>query len=85
MVNQTLTHILQPSHAVQTAIDFAEKTARQSGARLTPIRRHIYTCLLQSNHPLGAYDILGMLDGIGSQKTSDSLPNIGLVDANGAR
>jgi len=70
---------------VQTAIDFAEKTARQSGARLTPIRRHIYTCLLQSNHPLGAYDILGMLDGIGSQKTSDSLPNIGLVDANGAR
>jgi len=69
----------------KTAIDFAGEIARQSGSRLTPIRRHVYTCLLQSDTPLGAYDILDMLDGIGAQKPPtvyralDWLMKIGLV------
>jgi len=68
MANTLSTPSLQPAHTDKTAMDFAEDVARQFGERLTPIRRHVYGCLLQSAKPLGAYDILDMLNGIGSQK-----------------
>jgi len=68
MINALKTRRLNPTYINESVIDFAEKIARQSGARLTRIRRHVYTCLLQSDIPLGAYDILDMLNGIGAQK-----------------
>jgi len=49
-------------------LEYAEHVASRHNARLTPIRRHIYKCLAQAETPLGAYDILDMLDGIGSSK-----------------
>ena len=85
MTNALQTYASQSVHINKTAIDFAEEIARQSGTRLTRIRRHVYKCLLQSEHPLGAYDILDMLDGIGAQKpptvyrSLDWLMKLGLV------
>jgi len=49
-------------------IAYAEHKASSYNARLTPIRRHIYKCLIESDTPLGAYEILDMLDGVGSSK-----------------
>jgi len=56
---------------LQTLDDYlthAEKVVSEKKSRLTPIRRHIYKCLIQTNTPLGAYDILGQLDGVGAAK-----------------
>jgi len=39
--------------------------ASEHNARLTPIRKHIYRCLLEAEAPLGAYELLDMLDGVG--------------------
>ena len=47
---------------------YAEQMASNHNSRLTPIRKHIYKCLLEANNPLGAYEILDMLDGVGSAK-----------------
>jgi len=85
MVSALQTPTILPAHKNETAIEFAEEIARQSGERLTQIRRHIYTCLLRSDHPLGAYDILDMLNGIGAKKPPtvyralDWLMKMGLV------
>jgi len=49
-------------------LNYAEHIAAQHNVRLTPIRRHIYKCLAETDKPLGAYDILDMLDGIGAAK-----------------
>ena len=49
-------------------IAYAEHKAAANKSRLTPIRKHIYKCLVESDTPLGAYDILDMLDGVGSSK-----------------
>lgn len=68
MTNALKTHSLEPTHVEETAIEFAERIVRQSGSRMTRIRRHVYMCLLKSDRPLRAYDILDMLDGIGAQK-----------------
>lgn len=68
MANTLHANALETPNIYETAIRFAEDIAQKSHARLTPIRRHIYMCLLQSDHPLGAYDILDMLDGVGAQK-----------------
>ena len=46
----------------------AERLANQIGERFTPIRRHVYKSLIGAPQPLGAYEILDMLDGIGAQK-----------------
>jgi len=47
---------------------YAEQMALKYNARLTPIRKHIYRCLLEAEAPLGAYELLGMLNGIGAPK-----------------
>jgi Fur family zinc uptake transcriptional regulator len=39
----------------------AESLCRASGARLTPIRRHVYEALHESHRPLGAYDLAEVL------------------------
>ena len=49
-------------------IAYAEQLASAHNSRLTPIRKHIYKCLVESDVPLGAYDILDMLDGVGASK-----------------
>lgn len=47
---------------------YAEQMAFNHNSRFTPIRKHIYKCLLEAENPLGAYEILDMLDGIGASK-----------------
>lgn len=47
---------------------FAEQVALDNKVRLTPIRKHIYQCLIEAEVPLGAYEILDMLDGVGASK-----------------
>ena len=53
---------------LETQMKFAERMAKDQNARLTPIRRHVYKCLLQADTPIGAYEILDMLDGVGAAK-----------------
>lgn len=56
------------ANAIETHFAYAEQIALEHKARLTPIRKHIYRCLLEAEAPLGAYEILGMLNGIGASK-----------------
>ena len=46
----------------------AERLAKDIGERFTPIRKHVYHSLLGATNPLGAYEILDMLHGVGAQK-----------------
>lgn len=46
----------------------AEHLIALKGGRFTLIRKHIYQILLEAQHPLGAYEIIEHLNGIGSQK-----------------
>ncbi|MGE5268680.1 MAG: Fur family transcriptional regulator [Thiohalocapsa sp.] len=39
----------------------AEALCRQSGARLTPLRRQVFLLLLQANRPITAYELLDQL------------------------
>lgn len=63
----------------------AELAARESGTSFTAIRRHVYEVLLDADVPLGAYDILGTLEGVASTKpitayrALDWLEALGLV------
>jgi len=45
----------------------AENLAKLKGERFTQIRRHIYTCMLEADQPLGAYELLEMME-VGSPK-----------------
>jgi len=45
-----------------------ENIMQDKGVRFTRIRKHIYKILLDAPQPLGAYDIIERLDGIGAQK-----------------
>jgi len=53
---------------LDTQMKFAEHMAKEKNARFTPIRRHVYKCLIQAETPIGAYEILDMLDGVGAAK-----------------
>jgi len=64
MTNLAETH----DYNLEAHLEYAERTVAAHNSRLTPIRRHIYKCLLKTDTPLGAYDILDMLDGIGASK-----------------
>lgn len=46
----------------------AEHLIGLKGGRFTLIRKHIYQILLNAPHPLGAYEIIDQLNGIGSAK-----------------
>jgi len=46
----------------------AEHSIHLKDGRFTPIRRHICQLLLEARHPLGAYDIIKQLKGVGSEK-----------------
>ncbi len=73
------------SCSTEARIAAAEHRASQAGSALTPIRRHIYEILLQAEEPLGAYDIVGCLDGVGCARPTtayralDWLEDLGLA------
>jgi len=46
----------------------AEQAIALKGGRFTAIRKHIYQLLLSAPYPLGAYEIIEQLNGVGSQK-----------------
>jgi len=46
----------------------AEHAISQKGGRFTAIRKHIFQLLLDAPHPLGAYEIIDRLNGVGAQK-----------------
>lgn len=50
----------------QALLLIAERTALRAGVTLTQIRRHVYSVLLDADAPLGAYDIVKTLDGVGA-------------------
>jgi Fur family zinc uptake transcriptional regulator len=51
----------EPSSEHAHALAQAETLCKASGARLTPIRRHVYEALYESQRPLGAYDLAEVL------------------------
>ncbi|WP_432448864.1 Fur family transcriptional regulator [Aliiroseovarius marinus] len=53
----------------KTALDRAEQHCRDTGARLTPVRRRTLEILLHEHRAMGAYEVLEKLssDGFGSQ------------------
>lgn len=57
-----------PNIDLELALNTARQRAKRSGTRLTPIRQHVYEALLTSQQPLGAYDILETIAGVGAQK-----------------
>jgi Fur family zinc uptake transcriptional regulator len=62
-----------PSFATETPninaiLAQAEQIIDVKGGRFTAIRKHIYQLLLAAPHPLGAYEIIENLDGVGAQK-----------------
>ncbi len=56
-------------HCVDQALKAVEKQCRETGLRLTPVRRKVLELLLQQHRALGAYAILDKLReaGFGSQ------------------
>lgn len=50
------------SHCVASALAAAEAICTRQGARLTALRRRVLELVWQSHQPLGAYDILGVLN-----------------------
>jgi len=61
----------QHNHApcIHEVLEFADKTVRESGLRLTPVRRRALEVLLENHRAMGAYDVLERLaeDGFGNQ------------------
>lgn len=57
------------AHCAADVLARAEVLARDSGARLTPVRRRALEILLESHAALGAYDVLQRLaaEGFGNQ------------------
>lgn len=46
----------------------AEQIIKLKGGRFTAIRKHIFRLLLEAPYPLGAYEIIESLNGVGAQK-----------------
>lgn len=61
----------QHNHAscASKVLNFADKSAKENGLRLTPVRRRTLEVLLENHCAMGAYDVLERLaeDGFGSQ------------------
>ena len=71
--------------SAQALILAAQRLVVQAGTAFTPIRRHVYEILLGAEEPLGAYDIVGRLDGIRCARPTmayralDWLKGLGLI------
>ena len=57
------------SCCAQDVLAYADKSARENGLRLTPVRRRALEVLLENHRAMGAYDVLERLaqDGFGNQ------------------
>ena len=57
------------SHCAEDVLARAEALARESGVRLTPVRRRVLEILLEQHRAMGAYDVLKRLgeEGFGNQ------------------
>lgn len=53
---------------IPTILAQAEQVIKLKGGRFTAIRKHIFQILLEASYPLGAYEIIELLNGIGAQK-----------------
>ena len=60
-------HTLDPINIPSTLAQ-AENLIHLKGGRFTLIRKHVYQLLLEAPHPLGAYEIIDQLNGVGAQK-----------------
>ncbi|PLX86453.1 MAG: Fur family transcriptional regulator [Desulfuromonas sp.] len=75
----------QHDHCVDAALTAAERLCREQRLRLTPLRRKILTLIWQSHRPVGAYDLLEILQKEGRAapptvyRTLDFLLESGLV------
>lgn len=72
MANSTTPLAFHPhdhDHCSSDALARAEAHARQTGLRLTPVRRRTLEILLEAHRAMGAYEVLERLsdDGFGSQ------------------
>jgi len=57
------------SCCAQDVLAYADKSVREAGLRLTPVRRRALEVLLENHRAMGAYDVLKRLakDGFGNQ------------------
>ena len=46
------------SHDIAARLQAAEQMCATKGARFTPLRRTVYQLILESEKPLGAYDLI---------------------------
>ncbi|TVP55713.1 MAG: transcriptional repressor [Halomonadaceae bacterium] len=74
------------AHCVTDAMDEARSLCQTAGTRLTQLRAQILELIWQSHRPLGAYDILAILNDQGRKaapptvyRTLDFLQGMGLV------
>lgn len=62
-------HFIEPGHdhaeCISSVHARAEEICRRRGARLTPIRRTVLDLVWRSHQPIGAYEILAMLNAKG--------------------
>ncbi|ELA09539.1 FUR family transcriptional regulator [Moraxella macacae 0408225] len=58
-------HCHQPD-SIQRSLSLAKETCTSQGVRFTPLREQVYRLILQSDTPIGAYDLLAKL-----QKTTE--------------
>lgn len=68
MATAALTPMASMSERVAIRYRLAEELVARRNGRFTPIRRTVFLRLLESDIPLGAYDILEQLGDVGSQK-----------------
>jgi len=69
MTTQSTAHAhIETQADIPAILEQAEQAIRLAGGRFTTIRKHIFQILLEAPHPLGAYDIIDRLNGIGAQK-----------------
>ncbi|MBQ7607471.1 MAG: transcriptional repressor [Desulfovibrionaceae bacterium] len=72
--------------SVEKGLEIAEDLCKRRGLRLTKHRREVFSCLLASDHPLKAYDIIDLLRTKGENlspatmyRTLDFLQESGLI------
>jgi len=51
------------NQCVSDALEKAEELCKERGARLTPTRKRVLELVWSSHKPVGAYDLLGILQG----------------------
>ena len=73
--SKTRFHTVRHDHrrCVSRALEHADRVCAEQAVRLTPLRRRVLEIVWQSHKPLGAYDILKILDG---ERGSNAPPTV---------